>query len=626
MKHCLGVIMWVTILGTAVDSTKAQIRERDQIENQYTWQLEDIYHSDQQWQEAKETLAGRLDEVEQYKGKLAAAPKQLLSCLELNNDIDKELTRLYCYASMHSDLDKRVSLYQGMEQQIRDIATTFASKVAFIEPEIVAMDQASLDDFMAQEPKLAVYKMYLNDIQRTKEHLLSEPEEIILAQTGLLSAGASSIYEVFSDAELPYATVTLSDGTEALLNKAGFSRYRAVTNREDRAQVFNAFFGALDNFRQTFGTQLAAQMKKDLFYAQVRKYDSCLHSALDRNNIPVEVYLSLVRNVNDNLDTFHRYLKLKQRMLGVDQLEYYDVYAPTVKGVDLEYDYDQALDLVLEAVHPLGPDYVEIVKKAFASRWIDVYPTPGKRSGAYSNGSCYDVHPYILLNYNGQYNDVSTLAHELGHTMHSYFSNQTQPYATCGYSIFVAEVASTLNEALLMDKVLKEVESDDVKLSLLMNYLDGVKGTIFRQTQFAEFELAAHQKAEAGEPLTGDSLTELYIDIIRRYYGHEQGVCHIQDLYGIEWSYVPHFYYNFYVYQYATSFTASTAMSEHILSGDPGAVERTIAFLSSGGSDYPINQLKDAGVDMMTDEPFKQTMAAMNRAMDQIEEILNKQD
>ncbi len=626
MKHCLGVIMWVTILGTAVDSTQAQIRERDQIENQYTWQLEDIYHSDQQWQEAKETLAGRLDEVEQYKGKLAAAPKQLLSCLELNNDIDKELTRLYCYASMHSDLDKRVSLYQGMEQQIRDIATTFASKVAFIEPEIVAMDQATLDDFMAQEPKLAVYKMYLNDIQRTKEHLLSEPEEIILAQTGLLSAGASSIYEVFSDAELPYATVTLSDGTEALLNKAGFSRYRAVTNREDRAQVFDAFFGALDNFRQTFGTQLAAQMKKDLFYAQVRKYDSCLHSALDRNNIPVEVYQSLVRNVNDNLDTFHRYLKLKQRMLGVDQLEYYDVYAPTVKGVDLEYDYDQALDLVLEAVHPLGPDYVEIVKKAFASRWIDVYPTPGKRSGAYSNGSCYDVHPYILLNYNGQYNDVSTLAHELGHTMHSYFSNQTQPYATCGYSIFVAEVASTLNEALLMDKVLKEVESDDVKLSLLMNYLDGVKGTIFRQTQFAEFELAAHQKAEAGEPLTGDSLTELYIDIIRRYYGHEQGVCHIQDLYGIEWSYVPHFYYNFYVYQYATSFTASTAMSEHILSGDPGAVERTIAFLSSGGSDYPINQLKDAGVDMMTDEPFKQTMAAMNRAMDQIEEILNKQD
>jgi oligoendopeptidase F len=280
--------------------------------------------------------------------------------------------------------------------------------------------------------------------------------------------------------------------------------------------------------------------------------------------------------------------------------------------------------LVLDAFKPLGEDYGKVVQQAFDQRWIDVYPTPAKRSGAYSNGGCYDVHPYILLNYNGQYDDVSTLAHELGHTMHSFYSNKNQPYATADYSIFVAEVASTLNEALLIHKVLQTVDSDDIRLSLLMNYLDGIKGTVFRQTQFAEFELAIHEAAENGQPLTGDSLTELYGKILKRYYGHDQGVCHIDDLYCVEWAYIPHFYYNFYVYQYSTSFTASTALSEKILAHEAGAVDKYIAFISSGGSDYPINQLRAAGVDMMTSDPFDKTMKAMNRVMDQIEAVLDK--
>jgi oligoendopeptidase F len=330
--------------------------------------------------------------------------------------------------------------------------------------------------------------------------------------------------------------------------------------------------------------------------------------------------------VNRNLDSFHRYLRLKKRMLGVDKLKYSDLYAPAVKGIDLRYSFEQAQSLVLDSLKPLGADYVRTARKAFEDRWIDVYPTPGKRMGAYSNGSAYDVHPYILLNFNGQYEDVSTLAHELGHTMHSYYSNKHQPYPTADYSIFVAEVASTFNEALLTAKMLKEIKDDDTRLSLLMNYLEGIRVTVFRQTQFAEFELRMHEKAERGEPLTGDVLSELYADILKKYYGHDKGVCVIDDLYTIEWAYIPHFYYNFYVYQYSTSFTASTALSEKVLSREEGAVERYIEFLSAGGSDYPIQLLKKAGVDMTSGEPFDKTMTVMNRTMDDIEAVLEKRE
>jgi oligoendopeptidase F len=334
--------------------------------------------------------------------------------------------------------------------------------------------------------------------------------------------------------------------------------------------------------------------------------------------------MALIKNINNNLKSFHRYLNLKRRMLGVDKLKYSDVYAPAVKAVELQYSFEEAKQLMFEAFKPLGQEYIGFVKESFDKRWIDVYPSPGKRSGGYCNGSTYDVHPYILLNYNGQYEDVSTLAHELGHALHSHYSNKTQPYPTADYSIFVAEVASTLNEALLIDKMLKEAKDDDVRLSLLMNYLEGVRQTLFRQTQFAEFELRIHEKAERGEPLTGDVLNKLYGDILKRYYGHDKGVCYIDEKYIVEWAYVPHFFYNFYVYQYSTSFTASTALSEKLLNKERGTVEKYIEFLSAGGSDYPINLLKKAGGDMTTARPFGKTMVAMNRIMDKVEDILER--
>lgn len=625
MIRFTGVFMLSLLLfDLTQDEARAQTRERADVAETDKWKLEDIYSSDQAWHTAKDKLAGEFPAVTKFKGSLGQSPAQLLACLEFNSRLDKELSRLYCYASMKSDQDTRESEYLGIKQQIQKLVTDISSAVSFVDPEIAAMDRETIDRFIEEEPGLAVYRMYLDDIQRTKAHRLSEKEEKILAETGLIAGAPQSIFSVFSNAEKPFPTITLNDGSEVLLNQAGYARYRAVENRVDREAVFKAFWESYVQFKQTFATQLASQVKRDMFYARVRNYASSLHSALDRNNIPVEVYHSLIKNVTDSLPTFHRYLKLKERMLGVEQIKYSDVYAPVVKGLDLEYDYEQARQLVLDAFKPLGDDYFAVVKQSFDGRWIDVYPTHGKRSGAYSNGGCYDVHPYILLNYNGKYDDVSTLAHELGHTMQSYLSNKTQPYATADYSIFVAEVASTLNEALLIDKVLGTVESDDVRLSLLMNYLDGIKGTVFRQTQFAEFELAIHEAAEAGQPLTGDTLTQMYGDILKRYYGHDRGVCHIDDLYCVEWAYIPHFYYNFYVFQYSTSFTASTALAENILAGDPEALKRYIAFLSDGGAHYPIDQLKAAGVDMLTAEPFEKTMTAMNRTMDRIEAILDR--
>jgi oligoendopeptidase F len=331
-----------------------------------------------------------------------------------------------------------------------------------------------------------------------------------------------------------------------------------------------------------------------------------------------------VEGVDRNLPTFQRYLKLRKRMMGLSELHYYDLYAPLVSSVDTKYSVQDSERNILAALSPLGPEYAAGAKRAFTERWIDMYPNEGKSSGAYSNGAAYDVHPYMLLNYNGKYEDMSTLAHELGHTMHSYFSNKTQPYPLSSYPIFVAEVASTFNEALLNDYMLKHTSDDATRLSLLGNYLEGIKGTVFRQTQFAEFELRMHEMVEKGQPLTGDALSKLYSEIVKKYYGHDQGVCIVDDYVANEWAFIPHFYSSYYVFQYATSFTASSALSEKVLSGQPGATERYLKFISSGQSEYPIELLKDAGVDMTTDEPLELTVKKMNRVMDEMEKLLDK--
>ena len=615
----------------ASSSSLSQQRDRTKIPESDKWNLADLYPTDDAWENAKKAFTAKIGTpgkedgvMEKFRGKLSGSPKTLLACLDLSSDLGKEFARLSCYASMASDQDTRDPKYLQMVQAMGQIGSTFGAKAAYIEPELLKMGKAKINAFIAREPKLKVYRHNLDDVLRRQKHTGTEPEEKIIADASLMADGPDNIYGIFSNAEFPYPSVTLSDGKTVKLDKAAFTLYRSVPDREDRKKVFEAFFGKINEFRATFGTQLYAEVKKDMFYMNARHYKSCVESALDGSNIPVEVYRSLVNSVNRNLGTFHRYLKLRARMMGLDQLHYYDLYGPLVEHADVDYTYEEAEKLVLASLAPLGEDYISVARKGFAERWLDVYPSEGKRSGAYSQGAAYDVHPYMLLNYNGKYDDVSTLAHEFGHTMHSYLSNTSQPYPTSQYSIFVAEVASTFNEALLMDYMLKTITDDDVRLTLLGSYLDGLRGTLFRQTQFAEFELRIHEMAEKGETLTGDVLDTLYAGITKRYYGHDEGICIVDDEIKAEWAYIPHFYYNFYVFQYATSLTASGALSEEVLSGDRDATRGYLALLKSGGSDYPIALLKKAGIDMTTSVPFDLTMKKMNRVMDEVEKILDR--
>jgi oligoendopeptidase F len=619
------LVVIVVLLVSVGPAGSQQARERASIPDKYKWNLTDLYESEPAWRAAKDKFAAEMPQVRSFKGTLGTGPARLADTLELVTRLTKDLSRLSTYASLIADQDTRVAAAQGMQQEMQQIAANFGSEAAFIEPEILKIEKATLDKWVTQESRLKVYAHYLDDIQRRRPHTLSDAEEKLLASSSVVSSAASNTYNIFSNADFPYPTVTLKDGKSVKLDSSAFNLYRALPNREDRQKVMTAFFGALGEYHGTFGSTLNGQVQANEFYANARHYGSALESALDGSAIPTSVYTRLVDGVNQALPTFHRYLQLRKRMMKLDELHYYDLYAPLVASVDLTYTPEESEKHVLAAIAPLGADYVGAVKRAFNERWIDLLPSEGKRSGAYSNGSAYDVHPYMLINFNGKYADVSTVAHELGHTMQSYLSNKTQPYPLAGYPIFVAEVASTFNEALLIDYMLKTIKDDNTKLSLLGNYLENIKGTVFRQTQFAEFELRMHEMAEKGQPITGEALDKLYLEVTRKYYGHDKRICIVDDYIAHEWAFIPHFYLNFYVFQYATSFTASAALSEKVLAGDEAATKRYLAFLSAGGSKYPIDLLKDAGVDMTTDEPLRLTMQKMNRVMDDMEKVLAKE-
>lgn len=599
-------------------------KSRNEIADKYKWDLSEIYRSDTEWRTAKDALAAKLPEIDKFRGTITKSAANLLKCLEFNSDISKEATKLSLYAGMNSDLDTRNMSYTGLKQELQQLFSDFGAKSAFIQPEILTADWSTIEKFIASEPKLQQYRMSLDNLFRTKQHTLSEQEERIMALSGMIGGVPYSVYNTFSNAEMPAPDVTLSTGEKVTLTGTSYGKYRTLPDRSDRKLVFEAFFNNLEKFKGSYGEMLYGNVQQHMFEARSRHYVSSLEAALFPNNIPVDVYHSLVDNVNKNLQAFHRYLQIKKKMMGLDTLKYLDLYAPVVKDVELKYTYEDASKLVLEALKPLGNDYVEVIKKAIDNRWIDVFPSPGKQSGAYSNGSLYEGHPYMLLNFNNTYSDVSTMAHELGHSMQSYLSNKKQPYPLAEYQIFVAEVASTFNEVLLFNYMIKHETNDDVKLSLLMNWLDGFKGTLFRQTQFADFELRIHEAAEKGMPLTGETLSKLYLDMVKSYYGSDKGICKIDNYLEMEWAYIPHFYYDFYVYQYSTSFTASIALAEKVMSGDADALKHYIDFLSAGGSDYPIELLKKAGVDMTTSAPLEKTIGSMNKVMDEIEKILDK--
>lgn len=602
----------------------AQERDRTRIADKYKWNLADIYATDAAWRSAKDKLASEIPQLGQYRGRLTSSAGVLADALERQSGLDKELSRLYVYASMLADQDTRDSAHEGMQQEMVQLAAKYSAEASYIEPEILKADKTVVQRFITSEPRLKNYRFYLEDVLRRAAHTLSDAEEKLIADAGPTFGASSSAFNILSNADFPYPSVTLSDGKTVKLDQAGFGALRALPNRADREKVMSTFFKALGSFSRTYGVTMNGEVQKVAFIAKTRKYPTALEAMLDGPAIPTSVYTRLIDGVNKNLPAFHRYLKLRKRMMGLDSLHYYDLYAPLVGSVDLKYTPEEAQTHVLGAVAPLGAEYRSIITRAFENRWIDLLPNDGKRSGAYSNGGAYDVHPYMLINYNGQYTDVSTLAHELGHTMQSYLSNKAQPYPLAGYPIFVAEVASTFNESLLIDYMLKNIKDDDTKLSLLGNYLENIKGTVFRQTQFAEFELRMHEMSAKGQPITGEALAKLYMDITKRYYGHDQGICIVDDYIAHEWSYIPHFYRDFYVFQYATSFTASEALAQKVKAGSAEATQKYLAFLSAGGSKYPIELLKDAGVDMTTDEPLTLTMKEMNRVMDEMEAILTR--
>jgi oligoendopeptidase F len=604
-------------------TTELQERDRSRIDDKYKWNMDEVFPNLAAWRTEKDRAAAQLPKIRSYAGRLTSSASILADAFDLTTSLEKELSRLYVYASMLADQDTRISEAQGMKQEMQLLFSEFAAQASYIEPEILKTGSATIEDFLKTEPRLNIYAFYLRDVIRRAAHTLTDAEEKLLADAGPLAMSSGNIYGILSNADFPYPTVTLEDGRSVRVDQSGYSDLRTSKNRHDRGVAMSSFFTALGGFSRTLGSIMDSNIQRAVFYSKSRRYASTLEARLDGSNIPVSVYTRLVDGVNRNLAFLHRYLRLRKRMLAIDgDLHYYDLYAPLVASVDLKYTPEEAQQHVFASVTPLGSEYAAVVRRAFSERWIDFFPTDGKRSGAYSNGGAYDVHPYMLLNYLGQYNDVSTLAHELGHTMHSYYSNKTQPYALSSYHIFVAEVASTFNEALLLHHMLEEIKDVPTRISLLGNFLESIKSTVFRQTQLAEFELRMHELALQGQPITGDTLAKLYLEITRKYYGHKEGITIVDDYVAHEWSYIPHFYHEFYVFQYATSLTAAEALSARVLGGDRKATERYLKFLGTGGSKYPIELLKDAGVDMTTDEPLDQTLQKMGRVMDEIETLL----
>jgi oligoendopeptidase F len=628
----LGMI--AIMMGTAGASTAAT--ERKDIPDRFKWNLSDLYPTEEEWTEAKDTIAKRLPELAKHRGKLGQSPKALLAGLETMFDLDRALSRLIVYANSLSDEDIRVARPREMKQAAEELVTAFAAQSSWVRPEILALAPAKIRKFVADEKKLAPYRVYLEETIRRKPHTLAAAEEAIVAQASELARAGGEVRGVLSDADLPYPSIKLSTGESVRLDASAYTLHRQSRSVADRDHVFTAFFGALKTYERTFGATLSSTVKAHLFDKRVRHFDSTLEAALFQDNIPPAIYRQLLGDVHRSLPTLHRYLALRKRMLGLDVLRYQDLYVPLVASVDLRFKPEEARTITLEALAPLGKEYTEGLRKGFESGWTDYLPSPGKRSGAYSTG-VYGVHPYQLLNFNGRYDDLTTLAHESGHSMHTALSYAAQPYATADYPIFVAEVASTLNENLLIHYMLDHAKDDATRLYLLGALLDGLRTTLFRQTQFAEFELAFHEQAERGEPLTGENLSQLYLKIARTYYGHDQKVCQVDDLLAIEWAYVPHFYYDFYVYQYATSMVASTALARAIREeasktaanggGAPATPRRDayLKMLSSGSSKYAVELLKDAGVDMTTSAPFDAAISEMSATMDEMEKILARQ-
>jgi oligoendopeptidase F len=596
----------------------------DAADSPINWDLSDIYKDDAIWKESRAKLASKQGEIDQFRGRLGKDPTVLRQALDTLFALRMQGSALSSYASMRADEDLRESGPQGMEQSLRGVFADLQAATAWVDPEILEIPPAKLTEFLDQEPRLRGYQRYLERLNKQRPHVLDAESERLMGMTARIRGTGSTVGSLLRNAEIPWPTITLSDGTDLRVDPSGFVKGRSSNNREDRVATYEAFYNQLQSFKGSLAATLSATVQEHVFEARVREYESPLEASLSDNEVDTAVYHMLIREMNSNLSTLHRYLALRGRILGIEDLRYHDVYPPLVEQVDIDFSWDSSKKLVDAALVPLGEQYRKRFLQALDGGWVDVYPRPGKRSGAYVNDGAYEAHPYMLLNHQDDYLSTSTLAHEGGHLMHSWYSQEAQPFPTSGYSIFVAEVASTVNEVLLFRHAVAQATDDEERMFLLGSFLEGLRMTVFRQTMFAEFELAIHEAVDRGEPLTGDGLKELYAGLLRKYHGEAESVMKIDDLYFAEWAFVPHFHYNFYVYQYATSYIAATALAEGILEDRPGARERYLAFLKSGSTKPPVTLLQDAGVDMTTAEPIRAAMRLMNDVIDQIEEILER--
>ena len=591
--------------------------ERSTIENKLKWTIDEMYPNEESIEKDIQKVKELIEEVKRYKGILADSEENIFKALNISEEASRILQNLYVYTHMKSHEDTRINKNQSNATKIDMLSTELSMATSYMVPEIIAMDNEKLENYLKTE-RLSHYKKYVDDILRLKPHTLNEREEELLAAVADLSGVPENVYDMLSFADLQFPEIEDENGEKVRVTHSNFSLFLKSKDARVRKDAFEAMYGIYGQYKNTFASTLYGGIKSEIFYAKTRKYESALQGSLFQDNVSVDVYNNLIDAVHENLDTLNDYIDLKKKFLGLDKINMYDLYVPLTENFDMEISYEKAQEIILEALKPLGEEYLENVKKAFAEGWIDVYGNEGKQGGAYSWGS-YDSKSYILMSYKDDLNSLFTLIHEMGHSMHSFYSKNNQPYLYSGYKIFVAEVASTLNELLLINYLLKNAESKEERVYLLNYYLEQFRTTVYRQTMFAEFEKICHGKVEEGEPLTAEDFNNIYYDLNKKYYGES---CEVNEEIALEWARIPHFYSNFYVYKYATGFSAASALSKQILEEGESAVSRYKEFLKSGGSEFPLDQLRKAGVDMEKKESVDEALHVFKDLVKQLEKEL----
>ncbi len=601
--------------------TSGELPTRADVPENLTWNLTDIYKTPQQWEEDFKWVENSISKFKEFEGKLGNSAKELLTCLKFDDEVGIKISRLFLYASLSKDLDLGNAENQGRYERISALGAKLSAASSFIRPEILKIPEEKLWQFVESEEGLKVYKHQVDDLLRTKAHTLTPREEEIMALASPVTNVPYTAFGMFSNADIQFPTVKDEKGNDIKISHGRYGAAMYSTNREYRKRVYKGMYKPFKDYKNTLSALFNGNIKGLIFNAKARNYKSTREAALTPNNVPLTVYDNLVNTVNENLAPLQRWGKLKKKILKLKELHPYDAYVTLFPSVKKEYTYEESIDILMKALKPLGEDYLKNLKHAIDNRWIDVVETKGKRSGAYSSGVSYGTHPYVLLNWSNQLNDVFTFAHEMGHNMHSFYTEKSQPYPYANYSIFVAEVASTANEALLLDYLIEHAETKDEKLALIEKQLNNITTTFYRQTRFAEFEQLVNEKTESGEALTPDLLNKYFGNMYQKYWGPEM-VTDEEESYS--WARIPHFYYNFYVYQYATSYAASQELVAQIKKEGQPAIDRFLSFLKAGSSMYPIDVLKTAGVDMTSPKPILAVVNKMNELLDKMEELLKK--